>query len=114
VYQQQNAAVGPIFKAWMAPLNSIGMTHVTAGNTGGTDHQSFDGAGLPGFQFIQDEIEYNSMTHHTNLDSYERLQVDDMRKNATIAAVFAFLTANREEKLPRKPAAAAAGRGGGQ
>ena len=112
VYLQGNAAVGPIFKEWMKPFNTIGMTHITAGNTGGTDHQSFDGVGLPGWQFIQDGIEYGSLTHHTNLDSYERLQADDMRKNATIAAAFAFLAANREQLLPRKPAAAGAGRGG--
>jgi hypothetical protein len=71
---------------------------------------------LPGFQFIQDPIEYDTMTHHTNLDSYERLQPEDMRRNATIAAAFAFLAANRDEKLPHKPATpASAGRGrGGQ
>jgi carboxypeptidase Q len=68
---------------------------------------------LPGWQFIQDPLEYDSMTHHTNLDSYERLQAEDMRKNATIAAAFAFLAANREEKLPR-PTPATGGRGGGQ
>jgi hypothetical protein len=111
VYLQGNAAVGPIFKAWMEPFKSLGMTTITIQNTGGTDHQSYDGVGLPGFQFIQDEIEYNAITHHTNLDSYERLQAEDMRKNATIAAAFAFLTANRDDLLPRKPPAAA-GRGG--
>jgi hypothetical protein len=89
------------------------MTNVTISNTGGTDHGSYDNVGLPGWQFIQDEIEYNAMTHHTNLDSYERLQAEDMRKNATIAAAFAYLTANREQLLPRKPPAApGAGRGG--
>jgi hypothetical protein len=115
VYLQNNQAVAPIFRAWMEPFRSIGMTHLNPGNTGGTDHGSFDGAGLPGFQFIQDEVEYDSMTHHTNLDSYERLQPEDMRRNATIAAAFAFLTANREDRLPRKPATAApGGRGRGQ
>jgi Zn-dependent M28 family amino/carboxypeptidase len=113
VYLQQNDAVAPIFRQWMEPLRSLGMTHLNYGNTGGTDHQSFDGAGLPGWQFIQDEIEYGTLTHHTNLDSYERLQPDDMRRNATIAATFAFLAANREERLPRKPTPApGAGRGG--
>jgi Zn-dependent M28 family amino/carboxypeptidase len=99
----------------MAPFRSIGMTTLTIGNTGGTDHLSFDAIGLPGFQFIQDSIEYDTMTHHTNLDSYERLQPEDMRRNATIAAAFAFLTANRDEKLPHKPATSGAtgrGRGG--
>jgi hypothetical protein len=103
VYLQGNEAVGPIFKEWMAPFASVGMTHVTISNTGGTDHQSFDGVGLPGWQFIQDPIEYGRLTHHTNLDSYDQLQAADMKKNATIAAAFAFLAANRDELLPRKP-----------
>jgi hypothetical protein len=116
VYLQQNDAVAPIFREWMEPFRGIGMTSLTIRNTGGTDHQSFDGLGLPGFQFIQDEVEYDTMTHHTNLDSYERLQPTDMMRNATIAAGFAYLAANRDEKLPRKPspAAAPAGRGSGQ
>jgi carboxypeptidase Q len=116
VYLQQNDGVAPIFREWIEPFRSIGMTSLTIRNTGGTDHQSFDALGLPGFQFIQDAVEYDTMTHHTNLDSYERLQPGDMMKNATIAAAFAYLTANRDEKLPRKPfaAAAPAGRGSGQ
>jgi carboxypeptidase Q len=115
VYLQQNDAVAPIFREWIEPFRSIGMTAITIRNTGGTDHQSFDAIGLPGFQFIQDEVEYGTMTHHTNLDSYERLQPGDMMKNATIAASFAFLAANRDDKLPRKPApTTAAGRGTGQ
>ncbi len=114
VYLQGNDAVAPIFRDWMAPFRSIGMTTLTIGNTGGTDHLSFDAIGLPGFQFIQDSIEYDTMTHHTNLDSYERLQPEDMRRNATIAAAFAFLTANRDEKLPHKPpTSGATGRGRG-
>ncbi|HUR19180.1 MAG TPA: M20/M25/M40 family metallo-hydrolase [Vicinamibacterales bacterium] len=118
VYLQGNPSVAPIFRAWMEPLRDLGATHLNPGNTGGTDHQSFDGVGLPGFQFIQDSVEYNTVTHHYNMDSYERLQPEDMRRNATLAAAFAFLTANREELLPRKPAAPAGagrgGRGGGQ
>ena len=103
VYLQGNNAVAPIFRDWMEPFRSLGMTTLTIRNTGGTDHLSFDAVGLPGFQFIQDEVEYDTMTHHTNLDGYERLQPNDMMKNATIAAAFAYLTANRDEKLPRKP-----------
>ena len=103
VYLQGNNAVAPIFRDWMEPFRSLGMTTLTIRNTGGTDHLSFDAVGLPGFQFIQDEVEYGTMTHHTNLDSYERLQPNDMMKNATIAAAFAYLTANRDEMLPRKP-----------
>jgi Zn-dependent M28 family amino/carboxypeptidase len=117
VYLQGNDAVAPIFRDWMAPFHTLGMTTLTIENTGGTDHQSFDAVGLPGFQFIQDAIEYDTMTHHTNLDTYERLQPEDMRRNATIAAAFAFLAANRDDVLPRKPptSAFAGGRGrGGQ
>ena len=114
VYLQQNDAVAPIFREWMEPFRSIGMSALTVRNTGGTDHQSFDALGLPGFQFIQDEVEYDTLTHHTNLDSYERLQPSDMMKNATIAASFAYLAANRDERLPRKPQPQAAGRGTGQ
>ena len=116
VYMQGNQAVAPIFRDWMEPFHSIGMTTLTIDNTGGTDHLSYDAINLPGFQFIQDEIEYNAMTHHTNLDSYERLQPEDMRRNATIAAAFAFMAANRDDKLPHKPPAipgpAGRGRGG--
>ena len=113
IYLQGNASVGPVFRAWLEPLRDLGATHINPGNTGGTDHQAFDGVGLPGFQFIQDPVEYNTVTHHYNMDSYERLQPEDMRRNATLAAAFAFLTANRDELLPRKPVAApVAGRGG--
>jgi hypothetical protein len=114
VYLQGNEAVAPIFRDWMEPFHTIGMTTLTIDNTGGTDHQSFDAINLPGFQFIQDEIEYNAMTHHTNLDSYERLQPEDMRRNATIAAAFAFMAANRDDRLPRKPPAAPAAGGRGR
>jgi Zn-dependent M28 family amino/carboxypeptidase len=90
------------------------MTHLNPGNTGGTDHGSFDAVGLPGFQFIQDGVEYNTVTHHYNMDSYDRLQPEDMRRNATIAAGFALLAANRDQLLPRKPLPApGAGRGRG-
>jgi len=105
VYQQGNEAVGPIFKQWMEPFKDLGMRSLTIRNTGGTDHQSFDGVGLPGFQFIQDGIEYNTRTHHSNQDVYERIQPMDMKKNSVIVASFVFLSANRDEKLPRKPAA---------
>ena len=114
VYLQGNDAVAPIFREWMEPFRSIGMTTLTVRNTGGTDHLSFDAVGLPGFQFIQDEVEYDVFTHHTNLDGYDRLQPSDMMKNATIAASFAYLAANRDEKLPRKPLPAPAARGTNQ
>jgi acetylornithine deacetylase/succinyl-diaminopimelate desuccinylase-like protein len=111
IYLQGNDAAGPIFREWIEALRGLGVTAVTIRNTSGTDHQSFDGVGLPGFQFIQDETEYNPIIHHTNLDTYERLQPNDLMKDATIAAVFAYLTANRDEKIPRKPLAAQGQRG---
>src|SRR5207302_1698190 len=102
-YQPGNEAVAPIFQAWMEPFRNMGVTTLTTRNTGGTDHQSYDAVGLPGFQFIQDEIEYNARTHHSNMDTYERIQANDMMRNAVIVASFAYNTANRDEKLPRKP-----------
>ncbi len=103
VYLQGNTAVAPIFKAWMEPFHGLGMTTLTGRNTGGTDHLAFDAVGLPGFQFIQDEVEYQTRTHHTNMDVYERIQAGDMMKNAVIVASFVHHAANRDEKLPRKP-----------
>jgi hypothetical protein len=103
VYLQGNEAVAPIFSAWMEPFRNMGMTTLSIRNTGGTDHLSYDAVGLPGFQFIQDDVEYNSRTHHSNMDVYERIQANDMMRNAVIVAAFAYNTANREEKLPRKP-----------
>jgi carboxypeptidase Q len=118
IYVQGNEAVAPIFEAWMKPFHNIGMTTVTIRDTGGTDHQSFDAVGLPGFQFIQDGIEYDTRTHHSNMDTFERIQEEDMRKNAVIVAAFVYQAANREEKLPRKPLPppqpAGRGRGTGQ
>jgi Zn-dependent M28 family amino/carboxypeptidase len=81
----------------------MGMTTLAIRNTGGTDHQSFDAVGLPGFQFIQDPLEYDSRTHHSNMDVYDRLQAEDMMKNAVIVAAFVYHAAKRDELLPRKP-----------
>ena len=117
VYLQGNEAVAPIFDTWMKPFNNLGMNTLTIRDTGGTDHQAFDAVGLPGFQFIQDPVEYGTRTHHSNMDVYERIQEEDMRKNAVIVASFVYLTANRDQLLPRKPLPkpqpAAAGRGTG-
>jgi hypothetical protein len=103
VYLQGNEAIAPVFRAWMEPLASMGMTTLAIRNTGGTDHQSFDAVGLPGFQFIQDPVEYDSRTHHSNMDVYDRLQAEDMMRNAVIVAAFVYQAANRDELLPRKP-----------
>ena len=103
VYLQGNEAAAPIFQAWMERFHNMGMTTLTIRNTGGTDHLSYDAVGLPGFQFIQDEVEYDTRTHHSNMDVYERIQPNDMMRNAVIVASFVYDAANREEKLPRKP-----------
>ena len=103
VYLQGNEAVTPIFEAWMKPFDNIGMDTLTIRDTGGTDHQAFDAVGLPGFQFIQDPVEYSSRTHHSTMDVYERIQEEDMRKNSVIVAAFVYHAANRDQLLPRKP-----------
>jgi Zn-dependent M28 family amino/carboxypeptidase len=100
---QQNAAVGPIFKQWMEPLKDVGVTTIALRNTGGTDHLSFDAVGVPGFQFIQDPLDYSSRTHHSNMDTYERLQADDLAQAAFVEAVFVYNAAMRDQMLPRKP-----------
>ncbi len=102
VYLQGNAAAGPIFQSWLTPFNDLGATTITINNTGGTDHQSFDAIGLPGFQFIQDPMDYNSRTHHSNMDTYDRLVEDDLKQAATIVASFVYHTSERAEKIPRK------------
>jgi len=102
IYLQGNEAVRPIFRQWLQPFRDLGASTVTASNTGGTDHLSFDVIGLPGFQFIQDEIEYETRTHHTNQDVFDRIQADDMKQAATIMAAFIYNTAMLDEKLPRK------------
>jgi carboxypeptidase Q len=103
VYLQGNEAISPIFKAWLAPFADMGATTLTPRNTGGTDHLSFDAVGIPGFQFIQDGMEYNTRTHHTNMDTYDRLSEDDLKQAATIVASFVYHSAQRADLLPRKP-----------
>ncbi|MGH9940957.1 MAG: M20/M25/M40 family metallo-hydrolase [Pyrinomonadaceae bacterium] len=104
VYLQGNPAVMPLFRQWLQPFNGMGASTLTMSNTGGTDHLAFDAVGLPGFQFIQDEVEYETRTHHSNQDNYDRIQAEDMKQAATIMAAFVYNTAQRDEKLPRKPA----------
>ena len=101
IYLQGIEAERSIFDAWMKPFNDMGMRTATISNTGGTDHLAFIAAGLPGFQFIQDPLDYGNVTHHTNQDVYERLQPDDMQFNAAVVASFAWNAAQRDEKLPR-------------
>ncbi|MFI5228022.1 MAG: M20/M25/M40 family metallo-hydrolase [Gemmatimonadales bacterium] len=115
VYLQGIEAERPIFDAWMEPFKSMGMKTLTINNTGGTDHLSYIGVGLPGFQFIQDPLDYGNVTHHTNQDVYEHLQPDDMKFNAAVVASFAWQAAQRDEMLPRppEPGPLQAGRGRG-
>ncbi len=103
IYLQGNEEVRPIFAAWLAPFKDMGATTLTIRNTGGTDHQSFDGVALPGFQFIQDEVEYSSRTHHSSADVYDRIQRGDVMQSAVIMASMVYHTAMRDEMLPRKP-----------
>ena len=115
IYAQSNPEVGPIFSAWMRALtsDSISVGHIAPGNTGGTDHLAFDAVGLPGFQFIQDPVEYGTRTHHSSQDVYERVQAVDMKHNAVVVATFVYMTANRDDLIPRKPLPQVAAGGGG-
>jgi len=103
VYLQENAAIASIFQQWIAPLGDLGVSTITMRNTGGTDHEAFDSVGIPGFQFIQDMLDYGSRTHHSNMDVYERLQPEDLAQAATVEAIFVYNTAMRDQMLPRKP-----------
>lgn len=104
VYMQGNEGVRPYFRSWLAPFKEMGANTLSLSNTGGTDHQAFDGIGLPGFQFIQDPIEYSTRTHHSNMDVFDRIQADDMKQMSIILAAFVYQAAMTDEKLPRKPA----------
>jgi carboxypeptidase Q len=103
IYLQQNAAVAPIFAQWIAPLADLGVGTITMRDTGGTDHEAFDAVGVPGFQFIQDPLDYGARTHHSNMDTYERLQPEDLAQAAAVEAIFAYNAAMRDQMLPRKP-----------
>jgi hypothetical protein len=103
IYTQGNAAIAPIFAQWIAPLKDLGVTTITNRNTGGTDHLSFDAVGIPGFQYIQDMLDYESRTHHSNEDVVERLQPADLKQIATVEAIFVYNAAQRDQMLPRKP-----------
>jgi carboxypeptidase Q len=113
IWLQSNMAARPIFEAWMAPLHDLGVTTIGPRSVSQTDHVSFDNAGIPAFQFMVDRLEYNSRTHHSTMDTFDRVQRDDMVQQATVIAVFAYDAAMRDEKLPRKALPAPQkGRGG--
>ena len=119
IWDQGNDMVRPIFDAWLKPFADLGASTVTIRNTGGTDHQSFDGIGLPGFQFVQDSMEYSTRTHHSNMDTFDHISKGDLMQASAIMATFVYNTAQRDEMLPRKPlpkampARGGAGRGSG-
>ncbi len=102
IYAQSNSAVVPIFEQWLGPVRDLGAATVTLRNTGGTDHLPFDAVGLPGFQFIQDDLEYDTLTHHSNMDVYDHLSRADLMQAATVMAWFVYNAAMRDEMLPRK------------
>lgn len=108
IYAEGNSALAPIFQAWIEPLRDLGVSIVTSRSTGSTDHEGFKDAGIPGFQFVQDEVEYSTegaggLTHHSNMDVYDRAQRADLTQAAIVVAAFLYNTANRDDMLPRKP-----------
>jgi carboxypeptidase Q len=114
IWMQSNPGVRPIFEEWIKPLGDLGVTILAPRSVTSTDHSSFDAVGLPAFQFVQERLEYNSRTHHSNMDFYDRVQREDMIQAANVAAAFAYDAAMRDEKLPRKPLPAVSGRGTAQ
>ncbi|WP_263382710.1 M20/M25/M40 family metallo-hydrolase [Granulicella arctica] len=103
VYTQENFAIGPIFKQWIAPLADLGVTTISYRNTGGTDHLAYDAVGLPGFQYIQDPMDYETRTHHSDMDTVDRLHAADLEQAAIVEAIFLYNTSEREAMMPRKP-----------
>src|SRR5258705_4561625 len=103
VYLQGNDMVRPIFEAWLLPFKDLGATTLALADTGGTDHKAFDSVGLPGFQFIQDPVDYMTRTHHSDLDLYDRAVPADLMQASAIMASFVYNTAMRADRLPRKP-----------
>jgi hypothetical protein len=103
IYAERNEAAASIFRQWPSPFADLGATTVTLAEVGGTDHSAFEDVGLPGFQFIQDPLDYWTRTHHTNMDLFERLAPRDLMQNAVIVASFAYDAAMRDERLPRQP-----------
>ncbi len=103
VYTQENYAIAPIFKQWIAPLADLGVSTISYRNTGGTDHLSFDALGLPGFQYIQDPLDYETRTHHSDMDTYDRLHASDLEQAAVVEAIFLYNTSERDAMMPRKP-----------
>jgi Zn-dependent M28 family amino/carboxypeptidase len=102
IYAQGNTLTTPVFEQWLAPFHDLGASTVTISNTGSTDHISFDWAGIPAFQFIQDPLDYETKTHHTNMDTYDYLRINDLKQAAIIVASFIYQASIRPDMLPRK------------
>jgi carboxypeptidase Q len=102
VYLQGNDAMRPVFEQWLSPFRDLGVSEISIRNTGGTDHLSFDAVGLPGFQFIQDPMDYGTVTHHSDMDTYDHIQAGDMMQAAAVIASLVYDAAMRGEMLPRK------------
>ncbi|MEO6596311.1 MAG: peptidase M28, partial [Planctomycetota bacterium] len=113
VYLQGNEAVAAIFRPWLRAFHTHGASTLTLDDTGGTDHLAFHGVGVPGFQFIQDEVSYGTRTHHSNMDVWDHAVAEDLRQASVIMATFVWQTAQRDEKLPRQPVRPRGGRRGG-
>ena len=111
VWLQSNMAARPVFEAWIRPLRDLDVVALGPRSVASTDHVPFDQIGVPAFQFMVDRLEYNSRTHHSNMDFYDRVQRDDMVQHATVMAIFAYNAAMRDEKLPRKALPRPSGRG---
>jgi carboxypeptidase Q len=103
VYLQNHDAMRPLFEQWLAPFRDLGVSTISIRNTGGTDHLAFDAIGLPGFQFIQDPLDYSTVTHHSSMDTYDHAQAGDLMQAAAVIASVVYDAANRTEMLPRKP-----------
>jgi carboxypeptidase Q len=102
VYLQEHEAMRPLFEQWLAPFRDLGVSTITIRNTGGTDHLSFTAVGLPGFQFIQDGLDYGTLTHHTSADTYEHAVPADLMQASAVIASVVYQAANRAERLPRR------------
>ena len=102
IYLQGNETVRPLFRQWIDPFADLGAETITLANTSGTDHLSFDAIGLPGFEFMQDPLDYRSRTHHSNQDLFDRVPPDDLKQAATIIAAFLYDAAMADDKVPRK------------
>ncbi len=103
VYLQGNDAMRPVFEKWLAPFQDLGVSTISIRNTGGTDHLSFDAVGIPGFQFIQEPLDYFTVTHHSSMDTYDHLIAADLMQASAVIASVVYEAANSPQMLPRKP-----------